>query len=72
MNETHPCEIHSLTGCRGEMKNERYELHIVDQDGKVVIDKTVQSNQNGFIDLWLPRNKTYDVTITNDGVLTVE
>ena len=28
------------------------------------MDETVKSQANGFIDLWLPRDNTYHVTIT--------
>jgi hypothetical protein len=35
----------------------------VAQDGTVLVDKTVQTMANGFFELWLPRNKTIDLTI---------
>src|SRR5690625_1539862 len=28
INETHPCDIHSLTGCQGEMTNESFDIYI--------------------------------------------
>lgn len=67
VEHTHPCAIHSLTGCRGEMANETFTVHIADAEGHVVMDGTVQSPANGFIDLWLPRNKTLAVRIENGG-----
>ncbi|WP_042337976.1 CueP family metal-binding protein [Bacillus andreraoultii] len=63
--QTHPCEIHSLTGCRGELANEEFQVIVKDKDGKVIVNQTMKSHANGFIDLWLPRNQTYNVTITN-------
>ncbi|SES06777.1 hypothetical protein SAMN05518684_107104 [Salipaludibacillus aurantiacus] len=33
----------------------------------MAVDETIQSPPNGFIDLWLPRDKTYHVTIEHDG-----
>ncbi len=33
----------------------------------MVVDKAVTSQSNGFIDLWLPRDKTYKVKITHEG-----
>src|SRR5699024_8097918 len=27
INQTHPCEIHSLTGCQGEMVNEEFDVY---------------------------------------------
>ncbi|MBP3041308.1 CueP family metal-binding protein [Bacillaceae bacterium Marseille-Q3522] len=67
MEATHPCAVHSLTGCRGELANKEFSVYIEDKNGNVVLDKTLQSQSNGFIDLWLPRDNTYQVTITQDG-----
>lgn len=67
VNSTHPCAIHSLTGCQGELANKDFQVYIEDTEGNVVIDDTLQSLSNGFIDLWLPRDKTYRITITYDG-----
>lgn len=68
VNKTHPCAIHSLTGCQGEMTEEEFSVSVQDAEGNQVMDKqTVKSQPNGFIDLWLPRDKTYNVTIEQDG-----
>ncbi len=64
---THTCAIHSLTGCRGEMPDEAFQVHIIDETGNVVLNQSMKSYENGFLDLWLPRNQTYQVTITHDG-----
>ncbi len=65
--QTHPCEIHSLTGCQGEMVQEEFEVYIENAAGDVVIDEPMQTEENGFIDLWLPRDETYTVEIKQDG-----
>lgn len=67
INETHPCTNHSLTGCQGEMVDKDFNLYIEDMDGEVILDDTMNSGSNGFIDLWLPRDETYHVKITYDG-----
>ncbi|MBP2079112.1 CueP family metal-binding protein [Oceanobacillus polygoni] len=67
MKETHPCAIHSLTGCQGEMVNEEFDVYIKDLDGNVIVDETMKSQSNGFVDLWLPRDSTYRITIAKDG-----
>jgi hypothetical protein len=36
-------------------------------DGKVIVDETLKSQPNGFIDLWLPREKTFKVKIEHAG-----
>lgn len=64
---THPCANHSLTGCQGELVGKEFDLFIEDEDGNVLMDEKVTSLDNGFIDLWLPRDKTYNVKIEYDG-----
>lgn len=67
VEKTHPCAIHSLTGCQGEMVEKEYDVTIKDEKGNVVMDKTMKSQKNGFIDLWLPRDKTFQVKIEHEG-----
>lgn len=67
VEQTHPCEIHSLTGCQGEMVQETFAVEILDSKGNIVIDETMETMANGFIDLWLPRNDDYQVKVTHDG-----
>ncbi|GEN86119.1 CueP family metal-binding protein [Oceanobacillus sojae] len=67
VQQTHPCEIHSLTGCQGEMVQEEFDVYIETAEGDVVIDETMQTEENGFIDLWLPKDETYTVEIKHDG-----
>lgn len=66
IHQTHPCEIHSLTGCRGEMANEEFHVYIENTEGNIIVDKKMKTYANGFIDLWLPRNETFTITITKD------
>ncbi|WP_337969940.1 CueP family metal-binding protein [Virgibacillus salexigens] len=67
MKATHPCTNHSLTGCQGELVEKEFDVYIQDDEGNVVIDETMTSFKNGFIDLWLPRNKTFQVKIEHGG-----
>jgi hypothetical protein len=67
VDKTHPCTVHNLTGCQGEMAEKEFDVYIEDMDGNVILDKTMKSQSNGFIDLWLPRDQTYRTTITHDG-----
>ncbi|WP_010094077.1 CueP family metal-binding protein [Ornithinibacillus scapharcae] len=64
---THPCEIHSLTSCQGELVEEDFEVYIEDTDGNIILDETVTSFENGFIDLWLPREKNLQISIKHKG-----
>lgn len=56
-----------MTGCQGELVEEEFDVLIEDEEGNVILDETLTSQANGFIDLWLPRDKTYQVTITQNG-----
>ncbi|MGG6312156.1 CueP family metal-binding protein [Paenibacillus macerans] len=67
VEQTHPCEIHSLTGCQGEMAEQEFQVNVTDSEGRTVVDQTMKSQANGFIDLWLPRDQTYRVTVEHDG-----
>lgn len=64
---THPCTNHSLTGCQGELAEKKFDVYIEDEDGNVIVDEPMTSLKNGFIDFWLPRDKTYNVKIQYDG-----
>lgn len=65
--ETHPCEIHSLTGCQGELVNEDIDVYIEDSEGNVVFEEQINTGENGFSDFWLPREDTYQVKMSVDG-----
>lgn len=66
-NQTHPCAVHNLVSCRGELANEEFEVLVEDETGQEIINQKMKSQGNGFIDLWLPRDKKYVVTIKNNG-----
>ncbi|TQS72233.1 hypothetical protein DX933_14510 [Ornithinibacillus gellani] len=66
VQETHPCSIHSLTGCQGELAEKEFDVFIEDEDGNIIIDEKLTSLKNGFIDLWLPRDKNFQVKIQYD------
>lgn len=66
INVTHPCSIHSLTGCESEMADETFDILIKDENGEIILDDKVTAHANGFIDLWLPRDQTLDVSISHE------
>jgi len=49
------------------MVEEEFDVYIEDMDGNVIVDETLKSQPNGFIDLWLPRDLKYQVTIEHNG-----
>lgn len=48
----------------GELTETEFAVKAVDSSGVTVLDKPVKTLKNGFMELWLPRDKTLDVTIT--------
>lgn len=67
VNQTHPCTNHSLTGCQGEMVEKEIDIYIEDAKGNVIMDETMTTPANGFIDLWLPRDQTYNIKMEHEG-----
>ncbi len=56
-----------MTGCQGELANKEFQVYIEDTEGNVVLDEIVKTQSNGFIDFWLPRDKTYKIKFEYDG-----
>lgn len=67
VDTTHDCAVHSLTGCQGELMEKEVDISVEDEDGNVIMDEATSTFENGFIDLWLPRDNTYQVNIEYDG-----
>ncbi|PKL01334.1 MAG: hypothetical protein CVV56_01670 [Tenericutes bacterium HGW-Tenericutes-1] len=64
ITKTHPCGTHNLVTCRGELKNQSFDILIVDQIGNVLVDDTLISHDNGFVGVWLPRDIQGTIYIT--------
>ncbi|KAE8560672.1 CueP family metal-binding protein [Paenibacillus polymyxa] len=68
VDQTHPCATHSPTGCQGEIKNGAFNVTVHDSEGNIIIENAAMKSQpNGFIDLWLPRDKTYRISVNHEG-----
>lgn len=52
-----------MTGCQGELGNQEFHLTVENSSGNEIINDIFKSNNNGFIDLWLPRNKVFSISI---------
>lgn len=63
VNQTHPCKTHYMSSCQGELVNTPVSVLVKTQAGKTVMNKTVKTLPNGFLELWLDRNQTYQVTL---------
>lgn len=64
----HPCGNHSLVTCRGEIKNELFDVLIKNNDGETIYSKQVKSMDNGFIGVWLPSNINGAITVQYNGL----
>ncbi len=54
INDVHPCQIHNLISCRGELYGETMLITITLNDGTVLFSEERTTQANGFIGLWLP------------------
>ncbi|GJM71109.1 hypothetical protein HMSSN036_33250 [Paenibacillus macerans] len=39
LEQTHPCDIHSLTGCQGELADQEFDVSIADLEGNTILDQ---------------------------------
>lgn len=51
----------------GEMVSEQFDVYIEDTEGNVLVDDTLKTEANGFIDLWLPRQQSFQIKIEHQG-----
>ena len=63
INGTHPCEVHYMSGCQGELVNMPIKVLGKTADGLVVVDKIVNTLDNGFFELWLARDLEIELVI---------
>lgn len=66
-NQVHPCGFHNLNTCRGELMNVVVHALITDAQGAVILDKDLETKDNGFVGVWLPRNINGNVKVTYNG-----
>ncbi|WP_053004945.1 CueP family metal-binding protein [Kocuria sp. SM24M-10] len=62
---THECFHHSLSGCQGELVGEEFDVRVADDAGRVLLDRTLTSYENGFVGLWLPKDITGTLEISS-------
>ena len=66
--QTHPCDFHSLTTCLGELQNTPIELTVTDvESGEEVVSEITATADNGFVGVWLTRDREFDVRIVSEG-----
>lgn len=68
-NSTHPCGFHSLNSCRGELVNVVVHVTITDEKGEVILDDNMETMDNGFIGVWLPRDINANIQVAYNSKL---
>ena len=68
INYTHPCEVHYMSGCQGELVGIPVKVIAKTSEGVVVLDETLETMSNGFFELWLPRDQDYNLFIEAEGL----
>lgn len=68
LSTTHDCFFHSLTTCRGELRNADIHVTVTNSvTGEVIIDQAMRTFDNGFVGMWLPAGIQAEVTISYEG-----
>lgn len=52
------------------MARQVFSVRAVDQDGDVLVDKVITTLQNGFFELWLPRNRRISLEVKRGELTT--
>ncbi len=63
VEQTHECHFHSLTTCLGELTGAEVDVELVGEDGRVLVEETRTTFDNGFVGLWVPRGIRATLTI---------
>ena len=63
IRRTHKWKTHFMSSCQGELAESKFKVKAADAEGKILIDDTVSTLRNGFMELWLPRNRRIVLSI---------
>ncbi|MBI4775617.1 MAG: CueP family metal-binding protein [Deltaproteobacteria bacterium] len=56
-----------MSSCQGELPQTTFNVKAVDTNGNAILDEPVSTLRNGFMELWLPRNRAIKLTIEGLG-----
>jgi hypothetical protein len=51
-----------MSSCQGELANKAFRVRVVDEEGRVIVNETIYTLRNGFFEIWLPRNRRFELT----------
>lgn len=60
------CTTHNLATDQGELANREMHFTITDDGGETLVDETLTTYDNGFMGVWLPKDKTGTITVTSE------
>lgn len=63
VESTHECFLHSLTTCTGELAGQEVQVRVSDGGARPLIDEARTTAANGFLGLWLPRDRALTLTL---------
>ena len=52
-----------MSSCQGEFPQTNFNVKAVDQSGNIILDMPISTLKNGFMELWLPRDRTINLTV---------
>jgi hypothetical protein len=68
VRKTHPCGVHYMSSCQGELIDVPVRVRVKAADGDIIIDDTYYTLQNGFFELWLPRDLSLKIVLEAQGL----
>lgn len=72
INSTHTCSVHYFSSCQGEMFEMKIEVLVRNEEGDLEKSMDLITLKNGFFELWLPRNKKYEIEIIYENLIAKE
>ncbi|MFH1052635.1 MAG: CueP family metal-binding protein [bacterium] len=63
VNFTHSCSTHYISTCKAELSNKVLQVIATGANENIIINDKYTAMDNGFIELWLPRNRTININI---------
>ncbi len=68
IRKTHDCGTHYPSSCLGELTNTAARVTVTDAAGMLVQAVETSTLANGFLELWLPRNALFHLSIEARGL----
>jgi hypothetical protein len=56
-----------MSSCQGELPEKKFYVKATDKDGNVLFSDNIATLRNGFFELWLPRDRSVQLTIKGMG-----